>query len=90
MSPKMSPMLFLTAALSVGWLVWSLWYKVSPARRLPGIPLVEFDGNNSRERYTRDAASLVRKGYEKVTPVAAIPLWSSIIDVGTILTAYKT
>ncbi|KAI7774072.1 hypothetical protein LA080_009309 [Diaporthe eres] len=64
--------MLLTAALSVGWLVWSLWYKVSPARRLPGIPLVEFDGDNSRERYTSDAASLVGKGYDTTSTMSKV------------------
>lgn len=68
MSSMMSPITFFTAALSVGWLVWSLWYKLSPAKQIPGIPLVEFDGDNSRERYTKDAASLVGKGYDMVRP----------------------
>lgn len=66
MSPVMTPITLFTAALSVGWLVWSLWHKVSPAKLLPGIPLVEFDGDNSRERYTKEAASLVGKGYDTV------------------------
>lgn len=61
-----SPIMLVTAAFSVGWLVWSLWYMVSPTKSLPGIPLVEFDGDNSRERYTSDAASLVGKGYDTV------------------------
>lgn len=62
MSSMVSPITFFTAALLVGWLVWILWHKVSPAKQRPGIPLVEFDGDNSRERYTKDAASLVGKG----------------------------
>lgn len=70
----MSPILLFITALSCGWLVWSLWYKASPAKRLPGIPLVEFDGDNSREHYTSDAASLVGKGYEMVEPFIAISL----------------
>lgn len=62
----MSPILLFITALSCGWLAWSLWCKASPARRLPDIPLVEFDGNNPRERYTSDAASLLGKGYDTV------------------------
>ncbi|KAJ2980388.1 hypothetical protein NUW58_g6955 [Xylaria curta] len=60
----MSPVLLVITALSVGWLVWSLWEKVAPAKTLPGIPLVEFDGDNTRERYTSDAGSLLGKGYD--------------------------
>lgn len=62
----MPPIMLLTAILSVGWLVWGLWCKVSPVKGLPGIPLVEFDGDNSRERYTKDAADLLGKGYDSV------------------------
>ncbi|KAI8633139.1 hypothetical protein F5Y19DRAFT_471398 [Xylariaceae sp. FL1651] len=40
--------------------------KTSPARSLPGIPLVEFGGGNSRERYTSDAGSLLIKGYDTI------------------------
>ncbi|KAI1821828.1 cytochrome P450 [Xylaria intraflava] len=54
----------ITAVLSVTWLAWSIWGKVSPAKSLPGIPLVEFDGGNSREKYTSDAGSLLIKGYD--------------------------
>ncbi|OTA96278.1 hypothetical protein M434DRAFT_19733 [Hypoxylon sp. CO27-5] len=60
----MSPIILIAVAVSVGWLLWNLWGKVSPARSLPGIPLVEFDGDNSRERYTSDVGNLLRKGYE--------------------------
>ncbi|XXG98967.1 hypothetical protein Hte_005300 [Hypoxylon texense] len=60
----MSPIILVTAVASVAWLLWSLWGKVSPAKSLPGIPLVEFDGDNSRERYTSDAGSLLSKGYD--------------------------
>ncbi|KAI0842522.1 cytochrome P450 [Hypoxylon sp. FL0890] len=60
----MSPIMLFTAAVSVAWLLWNLWGKVSPAKSLPGIPLVEFDGDNSRERYTSDVGSLLSKGYE--------------------------
>ncbi|GAW16232.1 hypothetical protein ANO14919_056550 [Xylariales sp. No.14919] len=63
----MSPVLLAIAVLSVGWLAWSLWEKVSPAKSLPGIPLVEFDGDNSRERYSSDAGSLLSKGYDMHT-----------------------
>ncbi|KAI8946243.1 cytochrome P450 [Xylaria longipes] len=64
MSAMMSPTMLSIAALSVGWLIWSIWDKVSPAKSLPGIPLVEFDGDNSRERYTSEAGSLLSKGYD--------------------------
>lgn len=54
--------IFFAAAVSVGWLLWNLWDNVfdmvSPAKSLPGIPLVKFDGDNSRERYVSDAGSL--------------------------------
>lgn len=74
MFSTMSPILLFITALSCGWLVWSLWHKASPAKRLPGIPLVEFDGDNSRERYTSDAASLLGKGYDMVEPFLAVSL----------------
>ncbi|KAI0408374.1 cytochrome P450 [Xylaria palmicola] len=61
----MSLVLLLVAVLSVGWLTWTLWGKVSPAKSLAGIPLVEFDGDNSRDRYTREAGSLLGKGYDE-------------------------
>jgi hypothetical protein len=61
---NVSPITLITAALSLGWLAWTLCRKVSPAKRLPGIPLVEFDGDNSRERYASEAASLLVKGYD--------------------------
>ncbi|KAI0431654.1 cytochrome P450 [Xylaria sp. FL1042] len=61
----MSLVLLLVAVLSVGWLTWTLWRKVSPAKSLAGIPLVEFDGDNSRDRYTREAGSLLGKGYDE-------------------------
>lgn len=49
------------------WLATVLWRKVYPAKTLPGIPLVEFDGDNSRDRYTKEAASLLVKGYDNVS-----------------------
>lgn len=66
MSSIMPDIMLFMATVSVGWLVWSFWYRVSPAKSLPGIPLVEFDGDNSRERYTSDIASLIGKGYDTV------------------------
>lgn len=60
----MSPIMLLTAVVFAAWLLCNLWGKVSPAKSLPGIPLVEFDGDNSRERYTSDAGSLLSKGYD--------------------------
>ncbi|KAI1149219.1 cytochrome P450 [Nemania diffusa] len=42
----------------------SFWGKVSPAKSPSGIPLVEFDGDNSGEPYTSDPGSLLRKGYD--------------------------
>lgn len=62
----MSPVLLLIAVLSVGWLAWSLWGKVSPAKSLLGVSLVELDGENSRERYASDSKSLLSKGYDMV------------------------
>lgn len=56
----------ITAALSIGWLVWKLWENNSPAKKLPGIPLVEFAENNSRQRYATEAGSLLGRGYETV------------------------
>lgn len=66
MSAIMSPITLLTAGFSLGWLVWILWSKISPAKSLPGIPLVEFSGDNSRARYTSEAGSLLGKGYDTV------------------------
>ncbi|KAI1424626.1 cytochrome P450 [Xylaria sp. FL1777] len=63
----MSLVLISTAAISIGWLLWMVWSKISPAKSLPGIPLVEFEGDNSRQRYTSDAASLLLKGYDTYT-----------------------
>ncbi|KAI1114346.1 cytochrome P450 [Nemania sp. NC0429] len=61
----MSSVLILVAILAVGWLTWTLWGKVSPAKSLACISLVEFDGDNSRDRYTREAGSLLGKGYDE-------------------------
>lgn len=65
----MVKVILFTALLSVGWLVWRFWPRDSPAKSLPGITLVEFDGDNSRERYTREIASLIGKGYDVVRPL---------------------
>ncbi|KAI0141717.1 cytochrome P450 [Xylariaceae sp. FL1272] len=59
----MSPILALTTIASVIWLAWNIWSKISPSTAMPGIPLVEFDDGNTRERYTADAGSLLVKGY---------------------------
>lgn len=64
----MSPILLLITALLCGWLVWTFWFKASPAERLPGIPLVKFTRDNSREQYISDATSLSGKGYDMVEP----------------------
>ncbi|KAJ0121941.1 hypothetical protein J7T55_002451 [Diaporthe amygdali] len=72
MAPITSPIMVVAAAFSLGWLVWSLWHMVSPAKSLPGIPLVQFDGDNSRERYTSDAASLVGKGYDTTSTMSKV------------------
>ncbi|KAI1772403.1 cytochrome P450 [Hypoxylon cercidicola] len=64
MSAILSPITLFTAAVSVAWLLWNLLGKVSPAKSLPGIALVEFDGDNSKERHTSEAGSLLSKGYE--------------------------
>ena len=87
MSSIMPDIMLFMATVSVGWLVWSFWYRVLPAKSLPGIPLVEFDGDNSRERYTSDIASLIGKGYENSS---LSPLCDSVINGGIKLTAYKT
>ncbi len=65
-SIAMSATLLFVAAVSVGWLAWRFWGTVSPAKLLLGVPLVEFDGDNSRERYAKDAGSLLDKGYDEV------------------------
>lgn len=62
----MSAYLFIVTALSAAWIGWRYWCTVVPASILPGIPLVEFDGDNSRERYTKDATRLLGIGYDKV------------------------
>ncbi|KAI4862257.1 cytochrome P450 [Hypoxylon rubiginosum] len=64
MSAMVSPTMLFTAVISVAWLLWNLYGKVSLAKSLPGIPLVEFEGDNSRERYPSDAGNLLSKGYE--------------------------
>lgn len=53
-------------ACTAGLLAWRLWYNKAPATALPGVQLVEFDGDNSRERYAKEAASLLQQGYNKV------------------------
>lgn len=52
-----------------------------PAKSLPGIPLVQFGGSNSREKYTSDAGSLIGKGYDTVRTIpSSRPLYSSVIS----------
>ncbi|KAH9904511.1 cytochrome P450 [Xylariomycetidae sp. FL2044] len=60
----MSLVIILTTVGSVSWLVWALWRKTSPATTLPGIPLVEFEGDNTKERYVSDAGTLLSRGYD--------------------------
>jgi hypothetical protein len=67
MSIVISPIAILTAALSIAWLVWKFWEITSPAKSLRGVPLVEFDENNTRQRYATEAGSLLGKGYETVS-----------------------
>ncbi|KAF7536902.1 hypothetical protein G7054_g4175 [Neopestalotiopsis clavispora] len=64
MSSITSPITLITAIVTIGWLAWKFWENVSPAKSLPGIPTVEFDENNTRQRYTTEAGSLLGKGYE--------------------------
>lgn len=45
----------------------NVWRKGNPSEYLPGIPLVEFDGDNSEERYIKNTDALVTKGYEQVS-----------------------
>lgn len=71
--------MLLTAGLSLAWLAWTLWGKISPSKSLPGIPLVEFSGDNSRERYTSDAGSLLGKGYDTVSDEFCIVGFFSIL-----------
>ncbi|KAI1329406.1 cytochrome P450 [Xylariaceae sp. FL0255] len=63
----MSLVVLSTIAISLGWIFWLVWPKILPAKSIRGIPLVEFKGDNSRQRYTSDAASLLVKGYNTYT-----------------------
>ncbi len=48
--------------------VIAAWFsKRSPAKSsLAGLPVVKFDENDTRERYTSDTRSLMKHGYQKV------------------------
>lgn len=62
----MIPILILTTTvLSIAYSAWVFWGKMALVKGLPGIPMVEFDGDNSKDRYTSDAGSLLRKGYDQ-------------------------
>lgn len=90
MSSITSPITLITAILTIGWLAWKFWENVSPAKSLPGIPTVEFDENNTRQRYATEAGSLLGKGYETVRLQLSNLCSSSCTQKLIALAAHKT
>ncbi|KAI1381699.1 hypothetical protein F4677DRAFT_439515 [Hypoxylon crocopeplum] len=101
MSGILSPITLFTAAVLVAWLLWNLRGKVSSAKSLPSIPLVEFDGDNSRERHTSEAGSLLSKGCEMTlyfraaeeklpaSPEWPVVLYPKILELFALMDSYR-
>lgn len=67
----------------------NMWRKGNPSEHLPGIPLVEFDGDNSKERYIKYTDALVMKGYEQVSTGLPSNRKCSAIPDQLVLLVYK-